>query len=257
MSPSSGPTDLQFDRAEFASEAAAIPTCGLCQRPVQRTYFDVNGKMTCSDCRDAIVREQASSAGARGIIVAIVAGIGAGIVGALLYYAVLAITGYELGLIAVVVGFFVGAAVRWGSGGRGGRVYQAIAVTITYVAIVSTYVPFIFAAASQPRETLISPSSSATAGATKDTSATPAPKVDASEAPPTAGQIAVWIMLLIALILASPFLAGFGNIIGWVIIGVAMYEAWKANRRAEFQIAGPFAIAPSATTPATAEPNAS
>ena len=40
-------------------------------------------------------------------------------------------------LIAIVVGLFVGRAVRWGSGGRGGRLYQGLAVVLTYLAIVS------------------------------------------------------------------------------------------------------------------------
>ena len=58
-----------------------------------------------------------------------------------MYYAITAISGYEFGLIAIVVGFGVGTAVRWGSNGRGGKRYQALAMALTYLAIVATYIP--------------------------------------------------------------------------------------------------------------------
>jgi hypothetical protein len=117
----------------------------VCQRAIDGTYFEVNGATACPGCRDAIVRVHGGSAGPLGLVKAVGAGVLAGIGGALVYYAVLAFTGYEIGLIAVLVGFVVGGAVRWGSGGRGGASHQAIAVVITYLAIVSTYVPFMIA----------------------------------------------------------------------------------------------------------------
>ena len=41
-----------------------------------------------------------------------------------------------------------------------------------------------------------------------------------------------------------PFLAGLKNIVGLVIIGFAMYEAWKINQKPKFVISGPFKIGP-------------
>jgi hypothetical protein len=64
-------------------------------------------------------------------------------VGAGIYYAILALTGYELGLVAIVVGWLVGRGVSLGANHRGGWLYQAMAVFLTYTAIVSTYVPLI------------------------------------------------------------------------------------------------------------------
>ena len=55
-------------------------------------------------------------------------------------------TGYEIGLVAIVVGLLVGGAVRKGSGARGGWFYQLMAVALTYAAISGSY--FIFAARS-------------------------------------------------------------------------------------------------------------
>ncbi|HWC46470.1 MAG TPA: hypothetical protein VG868_10205, partial [Casimicrobiaceae bacterium] len=67
----------------------------------------------------------------------------AAIAGSLLYFAVAAMTGREFGLVAIAVGFMVGTAVRRGSGGRRGWAYQTLAIALTYLAIVSTYVPMV------------------------------------------------------------------------------------------------------------------
>jgi hypothetical protein len=54
------------------------------------------------------------------IVMAGVFGLGAGIVGAVIYYAVIAITNFEIGLVAILIGYMVGQAVRKGARGRGG-----------------------------------------------------------------------------------------------------------------------------------------
>ena len=59
--------------------------------------------------------------------------------GALGWGLVTQLTGYEIGLIAVAVGWLVGGAVRLGSKGLGGKPFQALAVALTYLAIVSHY----------------------------------------------------------------------------------------------------------------------
>ena len=41
---------------------------------------------------------------------------------------------------------------------------------------------------------------------------------------------------------ALPFLAGFENIIGLLIIGFALWEAWKINRKVELAVVGPFQV---------------
>ena len=62
-------------------------------------------------------------------------------VGAAVYRMILFGTGWNIGLVAVVVGYMVGGAVRTGSGERGGRFYQFLAVFLTYSAIVGMFVP--------------------------------------------------------------------------------------------------------------------
>jgi hypothetical protein len=134
---------------------------------------------------------------------------------------VLALSGYEIGIIAIAVGWLVGKGVRWGSGGRGGPLYQALAIGLTYLAIVATYIGMALKGFS------------------------------ADEASPP-------ILIILIVGLALPFLAGFQNIIGLVIIGIGLYEAWKINRRVPLAISGPFhaafrpAVAAIPPPPATA-----
>ncbi len=51
------------------------------------------------------------------------------------------------------------------------------------------------------------------------------------------------MLLILAIACAAPFLAGFENIIGIVIIGIGLYEAWKLNRRSTVAITGPHTLA--------------
>jgi len=46
---------------------------------------------------------------------------------------------------------------------------------------------------------------------------------------------------------AAPFFGGAGNIIGLLIIGFGLWEAWKTNRRVDLVINGPYSVAPAAS----------
>jgi len=138
--------DLQFEQAEYGEQAAsAAQACSACGGPLQGEYFLANGHVVCGNCVAQLnaARDAGSPLGRFGL--AILGGLLAGALGAGLYFGIAELTGYEFGLVAIVVGFAVGAAVRWGSGGRGGLPYQLLAVFITYAAIVLTYVPAIVA----------------------------------------------------------------------------------------------------------------
>ncbi|MGH9308137.1 MAG: hypothetical protein ACRD1U_02100, partial [Vicinamibacterales bacterium] len=162
--------------------------------------------------------------------------------GTVLYYGVLALTGYEFGLIAIVVGYAVGLAVRWGSRGRGGWAYQGLAMALTYLSIVSAYVPSIVEAIRSQNAAQTS-SAPANAGAVASVPAA-APLASASaeqgsDARPGIGAAIMALLILIAFACAAPFLAGIQNAIGLIIIGIGLYEAWKLNRPVSFEITGP------------------
>ena len=137
--------DLQFERADFGA-APAAKTCTGCHQPIAGDYYDVNGQPFCPACtasHPAGARRQRRVARPSGAPSAPASAAGA--VGSALYYIVERISGYQLSIIAIAVGFLVGRAVRWGTGGRGGVLYQVLAVALTYVAIAFSALPFLVA----------------------------------------------------------------------------------------------------------------
>jgi hypothetical protein len=244
MSEEPGP---QFDRAEFES-AGVRAQCAACGRALQGYYYEANGATVCEACRYAIEAQLTAGSGLSRSVRAIAAGTLAAVLGAVLYYAIGALTGYEFGLIAIVVGYAVGAAVRWGSGNRGGWRYQALAMLLTYLAIVGTYIPPIVrglresaaqaAAAEAPaHQDAGTPAAVATpAASTTETAAQ-------TDAAPGLGAFAIAFAIILVIAMAAPFLAGIENIVGLIIIGIGLYEAWKLNKRTTLTITGPHAIA--------------
>ncbi len=236
---------LQFERAELASAPAA---CTQCQQPIGSTYYEAKGNVVCVRCQIALRSQQSGGSGSARFLRAALFGSLAAALGSALYYGVRALTGYEFGLIAIVVGLMVGGAVRAGSKGRGGWLYQSLAMFLTYGSIVSTYVPDIV---KEVRSQAKKQEATAAAGTTTPAVASPAAPQPA--APPAAENAAggapgllLAVVLLSAIAIAAPFLAGFQNIMGLIIIGIGLYEAWKMNRRVEITFSGPYRVAPGA-----------
>ncbi|MBI1784261.1 hypothetical protein HYR69_03880 [Candidatus Sumerlaeota bacterium] len=135
--------ELQFDRPEYGAEGNAHGNCAICARPLLDYYFTLNDKVFCPACRQRAESMQTQGSGLDRFVRAVVFGIGAAAPGAIIHYLILEFTGYELALITILIGYMVGTAVRKGSNGRGGWVYQTLAVFLTYMAIVTTYIPTI------------------------------------------------------------------------------------------------------------------
>lgn len=258
--PAPSPDELQFDKADVTEENTGPLVCHACQRQLFDVYFEVDTQPSCEMCRYELENERSRGSGLGRFARALAAGGFAGLVGAGLYYAVLALTGYEVGLVAIVVGFLVGFGVRWGSRGRGGWPYQILAVTITYVAIVSTYVPFIFEEIQKMDATEVT--EAASPGVTMDAALetpTDATAVDGEASPAlgpeeelTGAQAVAALALFSLFVLAIPFLGGFQNLLGILIIGFGLYQAWKINQHQPLLIEGPFQVGkarPSPTAP--------
>ena len=229
--------DIRLDRAEF-EEPRGAAACAVCSNPFRDHYYEVNGQTVCGNCSETI-RLTATGRGTRAgrFVRALAAGTAAAFGGSLLYWAILALTGYEFGLIAVVVGFAVGKAVNWGSHGKGGWRYQTLAMALTYLAMVSAYVPLVIADIAKAAT-----SASAEAGSTAAAAPTAGAQPASNETPTFAGAMLA-LLILIAFICALPFLAGIENILGILILAFGLYEAWKLNRRVELVITGPHALA--------------
>jgi len=232
------PDNLQFDRAEPAPGAAALGamTCKSCGTLLRDSYFTLNGNIVCDRCRHMIEEEWNRGGAAGRLGKSLGLGILAAIACSVVWYAVLALTDSQWGILAVVVGLVVGGAVRKGSNGRGGWRYQALAIFLTYTAIVSSYLPYMIKGARE-QSTQIS-----TASSTTPDSATVVTASATETKKPGGIAIAVALVVAIAILYALPFIMGFQNLIGLLIIGFALYQAWKLNRRRELQISGPHKV---------------
>jgi hypothetical protein len=148
----------------------------------------------------------------------------------------------------------VGMAVRKGARGRGGWRYQTIAVGLTYLAIASTYVPFAVKAA---RQKVAVVADSARTAATHERAAATATRGDSARVQSadvpvvrrtTARHLSVGSALLAAvavvlLVAALPIVVGMSSILSLFIFGIALFEAWKLNKRRDrVVISGPFRL---------------
>jgi len=203
---------LQFERAEYEGAPQAT-ACGTCHKPLVDAYYEVGGVVTCDACRRRVELQWNDGSGIVRFIRAAVLGTLAALAGSALYFAVLAITGYEVGYISILVGFMVGAAVKTGCRGRGGWLYQGLAMFLTYSSIVLSYVPIILKEGLKAQE--------------------------------SHGVLmtAVMIVIMIPIAYAAPFLAGLQNVLGILIIGFGVYQAWKLNKKADLKVSGPYRLA--------------
>lgn len=125
---------MQFDRAE-----SMTPSCAACRQPLAGQYYTLHGQTICEACRAAMAQEIAGASGAGRFAMAFFLGALAAAAGAGIYFAVLARWNIDFGLVAILVGYMVGATVRKCSQGRGGWAYQLLAVFLTYSAVAAAY----------------------------------------------------------------------------------------------------------------------
>jgi len=136
--------DLQFDRVVHATAPTATTAavaCASCRTPLTTEYYHVGDHATCDACRRTVEAMVSTPRGPVPLLLATVFGVGAGIAGAAVYYAVLAIAHAEIGIVAILIGYMVGWSVRKGAGGRGGRRFQVVAAILTYWSVGVAYLP--------------------------------------------------------------------------------------------------------------------
>jgi hypothetical protein len=132
---------LQFDQAEFATPAGDGPACTACHQPIDDEYFELGGKVFCANCRQTVEANFRGGSRLARVFKALILGSIAAALGSVLYYTIIRLTGWNIGIVAVLIGLMVGGAVRRGSGNRGGLGYQFLAVFLTYSSIVAMIIP--------------------------------------------------------------------------------------------------------------------
>jgi DNA-directed RNA polymerase subunit RPC12/RpoP len=228
--PSIPGADIQFERAELLTPDASPRICAACHATIRNSYYTSGGRLICTNCAHRILATKPPEPGAQGLLRAALFGAGAALLGTIVYFAVLALSGYEIGFIAVGVGWLVGKAVHKGGYGRGGWKLQALAVGLTYCSIVGSYVPLAI-------KTIVAKQGQSVAAAAEG---------PALQSPTSSGAAGVGLglglLILFGYSLAAPFLGGFRNILGLFIIGLGLYEAWRLNRRPQLVLSGPHTL---------------
>ncbi|RKH03153.1 hypothetical protein D7V97_26950 [Corallococcus sp. CA053C] len=245
--PASDATPLQFDQADY-TEPPPAPRCTACERSIASTYFEVNGHLLCPSCRESVEASLTGGSKSKRFLMASVFGFGAAIAGALVYFLV-SLTGYNIGLIAVLVGWMVGTAVFKGSDGRGGWFYQLVAVVLTYLSVAASLAPDVYKGF-QAQYGESAPAAAPTGGSTPEAPAAP-PDTEEAAATPPSPRAAVVITAMISV--AAPVLVGIDSPLSGLIYGFALYEAWRRNKKAVLNIAGPFKLADASGAEAPAE----
>ena len=144
--PPDGPMPkLQFGDAELVDSESHVQglNCIACTLPIETTYFALGDQVICPSCKEVVSAPPKGSGFVR-LAKATCFGTGAGLVGAVIWYLIRVIANLEIGLVAILVGYMVGKAIHKASAGKGGFVYQALAVLITYGCISANYMPDIF-----------------------------------------------------------------------------------------------------------------
>jgi hypothetical protein len=242
-----GGQELQFDRVSSGPTSSApastlAATCVACQTSIETEYYAVNGHVLCDRCRAAA---ESTAETPRGIVPFLTAGafgLGAGIVGAVIYYAVMAIANLEIGIVAILIGYMVGYSVRKGARGRGGRRFQVLAVALTYASIALAYTPIAV------KQAMDDERSAQKTAATSSNSSAAAPTDSGRTATttPGGGLSLMEFAVMFGLIAALPVLVVTGSLpyglISALIILIGMRQAWMMTGAPRLQVFGPYRV---------------
>jgi hypothetical protein len=243
----SSKTTPQFTTAEY-SGASGSDRCVACNQPITARYYRVNRKIACEGCTErwrSKMPQDSHAAYVRGLLF----GIGAALVGMILYAGFTILTGFYIGYVSLAVGWMVGKAVMAGSKGIGGKRYQITAVVLTYAAVSIAAIPI--AIAYQIKEkganTAVHTNGQKTAA---DGQETQREAPSAAKEEPKSGLGAMLLQLLF-IGLASPFLElqdPLHGVIGLIILFVGIRIAWKlAQGSGVADVQGPYDSASAAS----------
>jgi hypothetical protein len=249
--------DLQFESVTpppLPSAEGTSPgmTCAACSRPITVDYFDLNDRTVCRVCRVAVL-EQAEAPMGMGLLMRAGAfGLAAALAGAALYYAVIAITEYEIGLVAIAIGYMVGYAVLAGAKGRGARRFQVLAVVLTYVSVSLAYLALALGSASADAESgpradaITNQARSAGSGQDPESDQEASAADGSSTSSDDEGNALVGLAFLAVFSLALPVLSVAGSmpsgLISAAIIAFGMQQAWRMTTAPEIRLTGPFKV---------------
>jgi hypothetical protein len=208
--------------------------CTGCHASIDTEYYSVNGNAFCGRCRAAVASLAETPQDVATLAKTALLGGGASVVGAALYYAVMAFAHLQIGIVAILIGYIVGRAIRKAAGNRGGLRFQILAVLLTYASIALAYAPFALRAAAE--RTSVSDYSAGTAP-----EATPRPAMKSRGAAlvlrVSASLAFMAVLPILAVVTSFP-----SGLISAVIMFVGIRQAWSLTRAPTFNILGPYRV---------------
>jgi hypothetical protein len=141
----SDPVAPQSGLASETVQAPSIsgPTCAACGAEIpQGQAVVLRGKdkkappkTICPNCATSLEKTFEAETENPNLLGALALGLSAAVISALVWYLLVALTHYQIGFVAVGVGFLIGVAVRFGAGGQRGIALQLASVAITLLAM--------------------------------------------------------------------------------------------------------------------------
>jgi hypothetical protein len=227
--------ELQFRRAQPVAgpEPEAGKSCAACKLPIDGQHYQVQNHVICPSCAAKILAGKQAKKPIPWVRL-VIYGAGAAVAGCILYAIPLAM-GFQIGIVALAVGWMVGKAIRAGGYGIGGRPQQILAVGLTYFAISTSFIPALVF-------TGLKKGFTQGAARAKNPSAQPAAAEVAKPVKAISPGKAVAGLLVLATI--SPFLelasSPVGGLISLFIIFIGLQRAWALTAGHEILVTGPY-----------------
>ena len=124
-------------KTAFAGDVPANLRCGFCGQPVQGQFYRAANRFTCRNCaaqlNQVIARNRVAPAP---FLAAAGAGLLAALAGAAAWAAIVHITHWSIGYLALAIGYAVGKAVHFASGKRRGVPLQWLAAILAAASVV-------------------------------------------------------------------------------------------------------------------------
>ena len=226
---------LQFRRGQPIDNTASqsARACAACKQLISGEYYQVQNHVICPQCAAKIQAGRQAQRPVPWVRFAIF-GVGAAIAGSILHAIPLAL-GFQIGIVALAVGWMVGKAIRAGSYGTGGRPQQILAVVLTYFAISTSFFPAaLFLRAKHSIEGSQAAKKQASAPLVHDQVTTTRETMSPANA----------IASLLVFAIIFPFLelnsSPAGGLISLFILFIGLQRAWAMTARHEITVTGPF-----------------
>jgi hypothetical protein len=171
----------------------------------------------------------------------VIYGVGAALAGCILYAIPLAM-GFQIGIVALAVGWMVGKAIRTGGYGTGGRPQQILAVALTYFAISTSFLPAAFFIGMKRAAVKISDAKKVSTKPPVQSPVLDPPQGGVTPAkPPSPGEAVAGLLMLVTI---SPFLelgsSPVGGLISLFILFIGLQRAWALTAGHEILVTGPY-----------------